>query len=1487
MRSTNRQNNHYKNPGLAWHPLRVMSRTDASLTTLYHCIFALERIDRLRDESTGVQDNSSQAQIRVALQIPERGTSRKYVKDLEDNLVLYFLNFLSQNEEVENCSINIPCAPTHNFGIVTFSLGDSKRFDGFWKSNKEHTKYLVAFSNLPLYSASREIFERLDIEQRASNILPMLHSMCEAPILPAAGLRYHLKFPSGNHVQLQFSEIEQLDDSDIFSVAMHSLNPRILILAWESLVLERKVLVVSSHIALLAPCCQFLKRLVLPMPFENSCIFHLPDINYIDAPVPYLYGVSSQRLRSSGADLSEVVVIDLDAGQISIPPSDAAKSQCAPPSLISYLMHELNALWSTHLAAWIARSSNSESWASPMSSEPLAEKANAVVHIFIRQNLKLLSARSCGVTIFTGAFCRLPSNQHGSDIFGNQVVEKLSSRPSGDLDIVFNQSAGGNIKSGALILLNKNKRCLQVWVEVDSAYFSVYRYEDELAILRTAIGDIQSVVGIPMEPEGHIFEIVTSMKTSYVFQAADPDVRLKWITLLDGAIVQKGSSAVASGPVSRAEKDHAQAAMQSNSVHQDSIFGFGEVDDHVHATQVSHHHSKHVHTVDSSSSQSGGSTKSDSNINYYNKIVSFVGNSAHSLRTPLNGSCSVLSAEDDEEMMTAFRTLFLQTQIVTYLDEKSRIGEGKTYDALFTEIGDQQINYEISQNFLQALLSGPGTVLLSTDSRISSVAASFATSNLQSDYETSVEAAPIIAKVEPDLNPVSASTTAHATNPQSARLNSAQQSMCTKCGTELQRKNKGGFFGIFQPKMTICESCSAPTTMGKVEMDDKRREYLEAKSQVRIFLNKLAMVHQSCEDELHSGIMEQRIEAAAELVQHHADVRRGIKPNLPIVISLGSNSKGLTSASDLFTELWTVAEQVEQSTSNYCKESREQLISSLTAQLPIYEGEVDYTATSHTFAILQAQLGYLHEVTAQYDKALLHYSRTSFVEQERIMLCLAAKLVATMAAEERNREELGRKDPAWHLWTFFNDAAQLSPLVLLQSYRLTVQLAHRQSIAKLLDAYQEDPLEQQRENQDLRSNLDELSPFMNRSGLAGPTERNNFAEHTNRDANSAAAATFSKDAPGGKKDVNILNEAYFCSSSRLASDHPCKLSHSLATRLNELVLVYCQSEGVGKYVKRTSMGLLKISISLQADRALPIKEIRSQSAFREFEIQVCELQQVDLTKLGNNAEKLVFWVNLYNVLCLHAILVRGSPGSNQFERFGFMKVKYRIGPHYFSLFEIEHGLLRSSSSKPTSFALPFLPVFSPIQQRDPRKVFALTERVPLMNFALFTATQFSPPFLALQDPKKLKGELSACCRDYIRHFVRVHKSDLTIQLPSLFWLYWGDFAPSDKAATVKIDVVKLLLRHAPSPLREALEEVVKPSVSKSTSSSNPPTSLMAASSDRSRPNAQFAAGAIGVASALLALSEERSRANMQFKFAFDRLSFEPQITISSRGSEAR
>ena len=96
----------------------------------------------------------------------------------------------------------------------------------------------------------------------------------------------------------------------------------------------------------------------------------------------------------------------------------------------------------------------------------------------------------------------------------------------------------------------------------------------------------------------------------------------------------------------------------------------------------------------------------------------------------------------------------------------------------------------------------------------------------------------------------------------------------------------------------------------------------------------------------------------------------------------------------------------------------------------------------------------------------------------------------------------------------------------------------------------------------------------------------------------------------------------------------------------------------------------------------------------------------------------------------------------------------------------------------------------------------------------------------------------------------MRRSDLKIVLPTLFWLYWSDFAAGPKAATIKSDIVKLILRHSSGPLRDAVEEVVRAQTKVTGQSST---------------SGSQQTGVVGVAAVVNAMSAEKARLNSQYK----------------------
>jgi len=94
--------------------------------------------------------------------------------------------------------------------------------------------------------------------------------------------------------------------------------------AWYTLACEQKVLLVSSQLSLLTVCAEILASLLFPMKWSHLYIPILPRSlsPMLDAPMPYLCGISRENFMYACEDISdETVVVDLDRNVITLGPN--------------------------------------------------------------------------------------------------------------------------------------------------------------------------------------------------------------------------------------------------------------------------------------------------------------------------------------------------------------------------------------------------------------------------------------------------------------------------------------------------------------------------------------------------------------------------------------------------------------------------------------------------------------------------------------------------------------------------------------------------------------------------------------------------------------------------------------------------------------------------------------------------------------------------------------------------------------------------------------------------------------------------------------------------------------------------------------------------------------------------------------------------------------------------------------------------------------
>ena len=172
-------------------------------------------------------------------------------------------------------------------------------------------------------------------------------------------------------------------------------------------------------------------------------------------------------------------------------------------------------------------------------------------------------------------------------------------------------------------------------------------------------------------------------------------------------------------------------------------------------------------------------------------------------------------------------------------------------------------------------------------------------------------------------------------------------------------------------------------------------------------------------------------------------------------------------------------------------------------------------------------------------------------------------------------------------------------------------------------------------------------------------------------------------------------------------------------------------------------------------------------AFRQYMLDASELQRVQLAGLTHD-ELMAFFVNLYNILCLHAYVVHGPP-SNFWRRWIFFRsLSYRVAGLDMTLDDIEHGILRGNKRHPTYVLM------QQLRPSDPKCQFVLTSRDGRIHFVISAGTRSDPPVRILNG-ENLQEELYEATVEFLGCSVKVNKETKKVSLPRIFLWYADDF----------------------------------------------------------------------------------------------------------------
>ncbi len=110
----------------------------------------------------------------------------------------------------------------------------------------------------------------------------------------------------------------------------------------------------------------------------------------------------------------------------------------------------------------------------------------------------------------------------------------------------------------------------------------------------------------------------------------------------------------------------------------------------------------------------------------------------------------------------------------------------------------------------------------------------------------------------------------------------------------------------------------------------------------------------------------------------------------------------------------------------------------------------------------------------------------------------------------------------------------------------------------------------------------------------------------------------------------------------------------------------------------TAVGHLMGTATFDLDTSrLDYAALRDVEAYETYVALSTRFRHFDLRRLTTSADRLGFWLNVYNCLVIHGIIALGIEESVKEVRGFFRRIAYDIGGWHFSPDDIEHGILRA------------------------------------------------------------------------------------------------------------------------------------------------------------------------------------------------------------------
>ncbi len=161
------------------------------------------------------------------------------------------------------------------------------------------------------------------------------------------------------------------------------------------------------------------------------------------------------------------------------------------------------------------------------------------------------------------------------------------------------------------------------------------------------------------------------------------------------------------------------------------------------------------------------------------------------------------------------------------------------------------------------------------------------------------------------------------------------------------------------------------------------------------------------------------------------------------------------------------------------------------------------------------------------------------------------------------------------------------------------------------------------------------------------------------------------------------------------------------------------------------------------------------------------LKEADLSLLNTHPVRLAFWLNVFNLLCLHGIVAHHPKSSLRDVKDFFSRTGYIIGGFSLTLDEIEHGILRGNARK-------YWGLSSAFSQTDKRSALSLSRLEPRIHFAFYSGCAASPRLRAYH-PAHIDDQLRHATCEYLAQYITLNEEATALRVPQIFRWYHKDF----------------------------------------------------------------------------------------------------------------